>query len=196
MTVTGYVNVTARDSRTLHDAGGPFVEQIMPGAFGRALKSGNSVELRFDHERVLGSTATGEIQLREDAVGLKAEAVIRDPDVIGAAERRELRGWSFGFVKQADRWKTDESGTRRRFVDELELREVSILDKTPAYIATSIETRDDAEIMVEYRVLDEDPEVETEAVPEAEKEKETRSEPTGEIDRFIARKRLEIAKLK
>lgn len=36
-------------------------------------------------------------------------------------------------------------------MDELELREVSILDKTPAYIATSIETRDDDEILVEFR---------------------------------------------
>lgn len=32
------------------------------------------------------------------------------------------------------------------------LREVSLLDKTPANIATSVETRDDGDILVEYRV--------------------------------------------
>lgn len=75
-----------------------------------------------------------------------------DEEVIAAADRKELRGWSFGFVKQKDHWKVDEEDTRRRFVDELELREVSILDKTPAYIATSIETREDGDILVEFRM--------------------------------------------
>lgn len=154
MQVRGYVNVVGRDSRVLHDKQGPYIEQIMPGAFANALKSGNPVELRFDHRKVLGSTEKNDLELREDSIGLKADAVVTDPDVLSAAEKQELRGWSFGFVKQKDHWKTDESGTRRRYVDELELREVSILDKTPAYIATSIETRGDEEILIEYRAGD------------------------------------------
>lgn len=97
------------------------------------------------------SLCTAPSLLGIDNIGLRAHAVVTDSEVIAAAEQKELRGWSFGFVKQKDHWKTDEEGTRRRFVDELELREVSILDKTPAYIATSIETRDDDEILVEFR---------------------------------------------
>ena len=138
MAVRGYVNVVGRDSRVLHDKTGPYVEQIMPGAFAKALVANSNVELRFNHRKVLDNE---DMELREDNIGLKASVVVTDNDVIAAAERKELRGWSFGFVKQKDHWKTDEDGTRHRFVDELELREISILDKTPAYIATSIETR-------------------------------------------------------
>ena len=97
--MTGYVNVVGRDSRTLHDKSGPYIEQITPGAFGSALQSGTPVELRFDHNQVLGSTETGEITLREDSIGLLANAVVSDPAVIQAAERRALRGCSFAFVK-------------------------------------------------------------------------------------------------
>lgn len=152
MTVRGYVNVVARDSRPLHDKTGPYIEQITPGAFARALKSGGNVELRFDHNKILGSTEDGALELREDNIGLFAEATVTDSDVITAAAQNELRGWSFGFVKKKDHWTEDEGGKRRRYVDEMELREVSILDKTPAYIATSIETRDDAEVLVEFRM--------------------------------------------
>lgn len=154
MEVRGYVNVVGRDSRVLHDKQGPYIEQIMPGAFAKALKSGGDVELRFDHRKVLGSTGKNDVTLREDQIGLRADAVVTDPDVITAADKQELRGWSFGFIKQKDHWKTDENGTRHRFVDDLELREVSILDKTPAYIATSIETREEGEILIEYRADD------------------------------------------
>ena len=102
---------------------GPYVEQIMPGAFKKALAADSKVELRFNHKKILDSE---DLELREDNIGLRAHAVVTDSEVIAAAEQKELRGWSFGFVKQKDHWKTDEEGTRRRFVDELELREVSI----------------------------------------------------------------------
>ena len=113
MAVRGYVNVVGRDSRVLHDKTGPYVEQIMPGAFAKALVANSNVELRFNHRKVLDNE---DMELREDNIGLKASVVVTDNDVIAAAERKELRGWSFGFVKQKDHWKTDEDGTRHRFV--------------------------------------------------------------------------------
>ena len=148
----GYVNVVGRDSRTLRDKTGPYVEQVTPGAFARALKDGGAVELRFNHRKSLGGTDGGNLELREDNVGLLADADVRDEEVAEKARNKELRGWSFGFVKKTDHWKTDEDGTRHRYLDELELREVSVLDKTPAYIATSIETRGEDDILVEYRM--------------------------------------------
>ena len=57
MVVRGYVNVGGRDSRVLHDKQGPYIEQIMPGAFAKALSAGAPVELRWDHKKTLGSTA-------------------------------------------------------------------------------------------------------------------------------------------
>ena len=199
MAVRGYVNVVGRDSRVLHDKQGPYIEQIVPGAFAKALAAGSSVELRWDHKKTLGSTANQEeLELREDNIGLLADAVVTDEEVIAAAERRELRGWSFGFVKQKDHWKVDEEGTRRRFVDELELREVSILDKTPAYIATSIETREGENVLVEFRM--EDPldggvayARQTEHTVET---KETTVSKEDESTMFCVQKTIEIFKLK
>lgn len=147
--VDGYVNVPGRDSRPLRDRRGSYIEQVTPGTFGKALARGEPVELRFNHRRTLGSTQDGTVELREDAVGLRASAVFQDEELAEKARNKELRGWSFGFVAKAQRWEGDDP--RRRFLDDIELREVSILDKTPAYIATSIETREDGDVLVEYR---------------------------------------------
>ncbi|OOR66361.1 peptidase U35, partial [Bacillus cereus] len=62
-----------------------------------------------------------------------------------------LRGWSFGFVSEKDSWEEGEAGVQKRSIEELELLEVSILDMTPAYVATSIETRGENTAMVEMR---------------------------------------------
>ena len=199
MEVRGYVNVVGRDSRVLRDKQGPYIEQITPGAFAKALASGDPVELRWDHRRTLGSTADGGAHtLREDNIGLLAEAVVTDADVIAAAERKELRGWSFGFVKRRDRWKTDEDGTRRRFVDELELREVSILDVTPAYIATSIETREDGEVLVEFRAEEpmEDGVVYTRQTDTTTQSQTVTTTPESEDTMFCVQKTVEIYKMK
>ena len=189
------VNVVGRDSRVLHDKTGPYVEQIMPGAFKKALAADSKVELRFNHKKILDSE---DLELREDNIGLRAHAVVTDSEVIAAAEQKELRGWSFGFVKQKDHWKTDEEGTRRRFVDELELREVSILDKTPAYIATSIETRDDDEILVEFRA-DQPLEDGVDYIRQTESTTETKTTtltPGDESVMFCAQKTVEIYKMR
>ena len=167
----------------------------MPGAFAKALVANSNVELRFNHRKVL---ANEDMELREDNIGLKASVVVTDNDVIAAAERKELRGWSFGFVKQKDHWKTDEDGTRHRFVDELELREISILDKTPAYIATSIETRGEEEILVEFRA-DQPLEDGVDYIRQTETTTETKTTtltPGDESTMFCAQKTIEIYKLK
>lgn len=193
--VRGYVNVVGRDSRVLHDKMGPYIEQIVPGAFAKALAADRNVELRFNHRKVLDSN---DLELREDNIGLKANAVVTDGDVIAAAERKELRGWSFGFVKKKDHWKTDEDGTRRRFVEEMELREVSILDKTPAYIATSIETRGDDEVLVEFRA-DQPLEDGVDYIRQTESTTETKTTtltPGDESTMFCAQKTIEIYKMK
>ena len=59
-----------------------------------------------------------------------------------------LRGWSFGFIERAAKEEdTDytDSGLKRRFVEDMDLKEVSIIDnrKIPCYASTSIEMRAD-----------------------------------------------------
>jgi HK97 family phage prohead protease len=149
----GYVNVTLRESRVLPSPRGKFVEEIKPRAFERALMKTDSVDLLFNHDRnrKLGSTKTGELELREDNVGLRAIATVSDPDVMDKARKGELRGWSFGFSALKDEWVPRENGLQKRSIEELELYEVSVLDKTPAYIATSIESRGDGEVLTETR---------------------------------------------
>ena len=198
MAVHGYVNVVSRDSRPLRDKTGTYIEQISPGAFAQALKSGSNVELRFDHKKTIGSLEDKNLELREDNIGLLADATVTDEDVIQAADKKELRGWSFGFVKKKDHWKTDEDGTRRRYVDELELREVSILDKTPAYIATSIETRDDGDILVEFRMDEEmEPDVNYQSETKREVHEETHTmTPDQETMMQMVRATVEFYKVK
>jgi uncharacterized protein len=138
----GYVNVHSRDSRALPSPRGQFVEQIMPNAFGDALKRSDNVDLLFNHigQRKLGSTKAGNLELFEDVVGLRATCTVTDDEVVEKAKNGELRGWSFGFIATEQRWAED-NGVQRRYVDGLELLEVSILDCTPAYTSTTIESR-------------------------------------------------------
>lgn len=156
--IDGYVNAVARDSRLIPDVKGSFREQIVPKAFQRALEKAENVDILFNHDknRKLGSTTEGNLELFEDNIGLRAIATITDVEVIEKAKRNELRGWSFGFYSVKDRWEDIEEGIQRRYVEELELTEVSIVDNTkvPAYSATSIETRANEEVLTETRSLD------------------------------------------
>lgn len=156
--IDGYVNAVARDSRIMPSINGEFVEQVVPGTFHKALSRATNVDLLLNHNesRKLGSIIEGNLKLFEDNIGLRAIATITDEEVIEKAIAGKLKGWSFGFYLNNDRWETDSKGIKRRFLEDIELLEVSILDdtKNPAYIATSIETRDNKEVLREIRTAD------------------------------------------
>ena len=140
--ISGYVNATDRESKPLRDAEGYFVERIEPGAFARSLARKDPVMLlNHDPDRVL-STVAGGLTVREDAVGLYAQAVVTDAAVVEKARAGKLSGWSFGFMP-GDQAVDQSNGMRRKTVRSLDLIEVSLLDDTrePAYIATSVMTR-------------------------------------------------------
>ena len=143
--IEGYVNAVARDSRPMRDkeTGKRFVEQIVPGVFKRALEQ-NEVDLLLDHDenRKLGSTQSN-LELREDVIGLRARAEITDPEVIQKARDKKLRGWSFGFYERDASEEELPSGMKRRYIENMQLVEVSLIDerKMPCYVGTSIETR-------------------------------------------------------
>lgn len=161
--VEGYVNAVGRDSRVIPSPTGDFVEQVTPKTFERALQSGNDIELRLNHDRVLGSRNSGNLELREDSIGLYARAEVTDLETMEKARNGELRGWSFGFFKKKDRLEPLENGLQRRFLEEIELREVSILDsrRTPAYVGTSIEARGQEESVLEQRGREDIPDAPT-----------------------------------
>lgn len=144
--ISGYVNAVERESRRLPQkmcarARSDFTEKISAGAFGRAIERAREIRLMFNHKRDIGGTADGTLTLSEDNIGLRAEAVVTDSEVISAAKRGELRGWSFGFTDAADRWEDVAGGLQRRTIDDLTLHEVSVLSVMPAYVGTSVELR-------------------------------------------------------
>ena len=193
--ITGYVNVAGRESRVLRDASGPFVEVVQPGTFQRALEK-NPVGLMFNHRQALGSTEDV-LELKEDNIGLYARALVHDADIVEKAKAGQLTGWSFGFFVDKDEWKTKEDGMRLRTLEDIDLAEVSILDMTPAYIATSIEMRGEQESLKEFRNISEpvnviQPEERTELEPESpEKEKKE-----DVVDMADLKRQLEFIKLK
>lgn len=144
--ITGYVNAIERASKPLMSRVGQFIERICKGAFKKALKRNNDVHILLNHDwnRDLGSTKKGNLELEEDNIGLKARAIITDKEVIEKARNGELVGWSFGF-QDREVENTIERGIPHRAVKDLDLAEVSILDKSkrPAYDGTLIMARDD-----------------------------------------------------
>lgn len=187
----GYVNAVGRESRVLPSSRGPFKEQIVPKTFEKALRNTDDVELRFNHDknRRLGSTKEGNLQLYEDNIGLRAICTVSDEEVMEKAKKGELRGWSFGFIDNDPDWQDGSDGIQRRFLKDIDLLEVSILDKTPAYIATSIEARGEEEVITESRSDEFRAEIE-DLTP---KEDEKRENP---VDYSSFEKEIEILKLR
>lgn len=156
--IEGYVNAVARDSRPMRDkkTGQRFVEQIVPGAFKRALEQ-NEVDLLLDHDenRKLGSTQTN-LELCEDAIGLRARAEITDPEVVQKARDKKLRGWSFGFYERDASEEDLSNSMKRRYIEDMQLVEVSLIDerKIPCYAGTSIETRAEGKEILTAELLE------------------------------------------
>ena len=177
--IEGYVNAIERDSKPLWSRVGQFIERICKGAFKKALKRNDDVHILLNHDwdRDLGSTKQGNLELEEDNIGLRVRACITDPEVVKKARAGELVGWSFGFSDR-DVVNTVRDGMPHRAVKDLDLAEVSILDKrkSPAYEGTLITARaedealhfrgedfiDDVEVREE--APEEQPEVTTEVV--------------------------------
>lgn len=148
--IDGYVNAIERYSKPLNSRIGKFTERIKKGAFKRALERNDDVHILLNHdwERDLGSTKAGNLELTEDAIGLRAKATVTDSDVIKKARQGDLVGWSFGFTdKDVDTKEVD--GMTTRDVKDLNLFEVSLLDrtKTPAYDGTLVSVRADEGIL-------------------------------------------------
>ena len=161
--VSGYVNAVGRDSRPITDVRGKFVEQIEPGAFRASLERSENVDLLLNHDKskVYASTKDGNLKLTEDNIGLRAEAVLSDAEMIRKARSGEFRGWSFGMYVGDSAMEERAEGIPRRHVKSLNMFEVSLIDKSriPCYVGTSVECRSDGEILAELRYSEEEPEI-------------------------------------
>lgn len=174
--IEGYVNAVERLSKPITERLGTFRERVMAGTFKKALKKAQDVRILLNHkeDRDLGGIKDGNLKLEEDAIGLRAEADIYDKDVIADAKAGRLVGWSFGFFPIESR-DTAEDGMPIKELHEIDLREVSLLNKshTPAYDGTLVAVRDNDEKMVIGETMmadDVDIREESEAQEEAVKE--------------------------
>lgn len=151
--IDGYVNAVERDSKPLWSRVGRFIERICAGAFDKAIKRNDDIHILLNHnwDKDLGSTKAGNLELKEDNIGLKARAEITDKEVIEKARAGRLVGWSFGFT-DVDVENGNVNGMPTRAVKDLNLFEVSILDdtKTPAYNGTLVTVRAEGD-EAEYR---------------------------------------------
>lgn len=167
----GYVNVTGKMSKpVITPSRQRVIETIEERAFQTALSRTPNVELWLDHNpnRVIAQTKDGSMELREDAIGLRASGVITDPEVVGNAKK--LRGWSFGMRNVKDSIEERADNLPIRHVKGFDLGHVALLlNKNPAYSATSIELRSDQEEFEEME-LRESGELEVKEVVETPKE--------------------------
>ena len=154
--ISGYVNVPGRKSRPVMTPYGRVLEVIEQRAFARAIERAANIRMLLDHDhnRELASTQANTLTVTEDAVGLRAESIVTDPEVIEGAKAGKLRGWSFDIKNPVDTLEQRAEGLPIRHITDLDLSEVSlIMNKVPVYSSTSIEVRADTEDgeAVEYR---------------------------------------------
>ena len=190
--ISGYVNVTGRESRPVITRAGKVIEKIEPGAFKRAIeRAKGKIKLLLDHmdNRILGDTEKRTLMLSEDNVGLKAEAFITDPEVVRAAKEGRLKGWSFRMQHVIDKIEERAEGLPIRTVTDFEMPEVSlVLNKVPAYSATSIELRaeEENETEVEIRSIEDA----ADCLETVETPKETSKPDYTSYERRIAQARI------
>ena len=199
VTIEGYVNAVERNSKPLNERGVTFIERIAAGTFKRAIERARDIRILLNHKKSkdLGGISDGNLELEEDNIGLKARAVITDPEAIREARRGNFVGWSFGFYPIESR-DTSEDGMPIKELSEIDLREVSLLNKshTPAYDGTLVAVRDNEEKMIigESMIADE-MEIREEA-PENEAQ-DDQPEPTKEVtSEYFAGYKSMIAEMK
>lgn len=182
--IDGYVNAVERNSKPLWSRMGQFVERICAGAFAKALERNDNVEILLNHieDRKLGSQREGNLDLTEDAIGLRVHTVIRDEEVVRDAKAGNLVGWSFGFYDRdgAVEGSVDpDTGLPLRKLHDLDLEEVSLLNRecVPAYNGTLVMVRAD-EKGAHFRADVFDDEVELIDETETPQEPETPNERT------------------
>ena len=197
--IEGYVNAVERLSKPITERLGTFRERVKAGTFKKALKKASDVRILLNHkeDRDLGGIKDGNLKLEEDAIGLRAEADIYDKEVMKDAKAGNLVGWSFGFFPVESR-DTSEDGMPIKELSEIDLREVSLLNKshTPAYDGTLVAVRDNEEKMIigesmiaaEMEIREESPENDAQ-----ENQPETPKEVSSE---YFARYKSMIAEMK
>jgi hypothetical protein len=183
--ISGYVNVPGRQSRPVVTPRGRVIEIIEQRAFQRAIDRAGNIRMLLDHDpgRVLAETRANTLMVREDAVGLRAESVVTDPEVIDGAKKGLLRGWSFNIKNPRDTIEERADGLPIRHITDLDMDEVTlVMHKVPVYSSTSIEIRAGEEESIEYRSDDDELEFEDKTEPDDDPDDPDDKDPDDDPD--------------
>ena len=184
----GYINVVERASETLYSKqrGKWFKETIKAGTFTRALQKNNSIPMLLEHDwdRQIAHTADGTLELREDAIGLRFDA-IADEDTFNEIQQRNITSCSFGMKVNEQEFEPVNPKMEKRYISNIDLFEVSLV-ANPAYVGSLVEQRnmekalEDMEKEVIEEVVEETKEelVEEERADKKEEESEKESDNT------------------
>ena len=88
----------------------------------------------LDHNsgRVLADTTDGTLTLKEDEVGLRAESVVTDQEVIDGAKKGLLKGWSFNMKNVVDTIEERADQLPIRHVKDFDMDEITlVMNKIP-----------------------------------------------------------------
>ncbi|MBQ8648090.1 MAG: HK97 family phage prohead protease [Oscillospiraceae bacterium] len=157
--ISGYVNATEKMSRPVITRHGRVVEVIEPRAFAGAIARAGNITLTVDHDdgHVYAETRDGTLELHEDSIGLHADVLIRDENIIALARSGKIRGWSFGMYNVQDTLEPRAEDLPLRRIQTLDLDHVTlVVNKQPVYAATSVEVRADGEVELETRSCEAD----------------------------------------
>ena len=160
--ISGYVNVTEKKSRPVITPRGKVIEEIEPRAFEKAIERAGNVYVTVDHDEthIYANTSDGTCKLYEDDIGLHADVVTTDPDLIEIARKGKIKGWSFGMFNVQDEIEPRADDLPIRHVKSLDLDHLTlVVKKAPIYSATSVEVRADAEVEIETRATESKPQI-------------------------------------
>ena len=160
--ISGYVNVTEKKSRPVITPHGKVVEEIEPRAFEAAINRAGNINVTVDHDdtHIYASTSDGTLKLYEDSIGLHADVLITDEDLIDLAKQGKIKGWSFGMYNVKDVIEPRADDLPLRKIKALDLDHVTlVVRKSPVYSATSIEVRADEEVSLETRTMEQTPQI-------------------------------------
>lgn len=170
--ISGYVNVTEKKSRPVNTPRGKVVEVIEQRAFQQAIEKAGNINVTVDHNNgtVYASTEDGTLNLYEDEIGLHADVIITDPELIEQAKKGKIRGWSFGMYNVIDEMEERADDYSVRHIKGMDLDHLTlVVNQTPVYAATSVEVRAGVDVDIEERTLETEVKVTVET-PSQEKE--------------------------
>ena len=180
----GYINVVERASETLYSKqrGKWFKETIKAGTFTRALQKNNSIPMLLEHDwdRQIAHTADGTLELREDAIGLRFDAIV-DEDTFNEIQQRNITSCSFGMKVNEQEFEPVNPKMEKRYISNIDLFEVSLV-ANPAYVGSLVEQRnmekalEDMEKEVIEEVVEDTKEELVEEVRADKKEEESEKE--------------------